>query len=166
MYIINTIPFGAEVFAEGEKLGTTPLTLFAAPDSLVHINITKPNYKPVKCKLGEQEQGEMRFYLEYVDGWEEQNRQNSIKLQKRMHRKRRGLYSSIAFSTITGLSTIYFRNRATEEYSSYLHAGTPEKMQHHYDQTKHFDKFAGVSYALFQIGFVLTGYFFLISRGE
>ena len=166
MYLINTIPFGAEVFANGKKLGTTPITVFAAPESLVHITITKHNFRKVTLQLGEQEEGEIRLSLEYIDGWQEQNAQEGLVQQQRIRRKRRGLYSSIAFSTIAGLSTIYFRNQADDEYATYMHAGTPADMQHYYNRTKQYDKVAGISYALFQIGFVLTGYFFLTSRGE
>jgi hypothetical protein len=166
MYIINTIPFGADVFANGKKLGVTPLTVFASPDSLVTIQVSKTNFKTKTLQLGENEEGEVRIYLEYMDGWLEQRNRKNLEHQKNLRWKRRGLYSSIAFSALAGLSTIYFRDRANEEYATYIRAGSPADMQHYYDRTKYYDKVAGISYTLFQIGFVFSGYFFLVSRGN
>lgn len=77
---------------------------------------------------------------------------------------RRGLYGSILLGAISGIATIHYRGKGNDAYAAYLETANPRRMDHFYDRARHYDRIAGWNYAVFEVSFILSGYFFLKSR--
>ncbi len=74
------------------------------------------------------------------------------------------MLASLGFAAATGLATLHFRDKGNDEYFAYQGTAMPANMEDHYSSAKYYDQLANISYALFELGFVMTGYFFLASR--
>ena len=159
---INSIPFGAEVFFKGEEIGKTPVNIFVENDSKIKIELEGYLSREVLIDLPGQS-----FYLvqllpekEWVLAKLEQEEQKN----KKLGRNKKLMFASLGFAAAAGFSTAHFRSRGNEEYDNYQNTAIPSNMDEYFSNAQDFDRLASVSYALFELGFVLTGYFFLTSR--
>ncbi len=163
MIYINSLPYDANVYADDNLLGKTPLYL--AADTLKTIRLVKKGYLPSSIRLDSLQRMavvELTPNKVYARERLEQTRQKDQKLRL----KKNLFWASMAVTVAAGLSTIHFRSKGRDEYDNYMHTITPKKMNEHFENSRFYDRLAGFSYALFESGFVLSGYFFLSSRRE
>ncbi len=73
-------------------------------------------------------------------------------------------WACLGAAVLCGGASMYCKSEADGHYERYLRAGSPEKMNHYYDQARRFDRYAAVAYGGFQVSFVLWVVFFLRSR--
>ncbi len=163
MVYINSLPYDADVVINNKSVGKTPIYLKS--DTLKTITLEKKGYSPQTIRVDSLQNMaviNMTPNAEYIQQqWEKTRSQAS-----RIKQKKRLFWGSLAFTAVAGLSTIHFRSRGNQEYDRYQNTIIPDKMNQHFDNARLYDRLAGISYALFETGFVLSGYFFLSSRQQ
>lgn len=65
----------------------------------------------------------------------------------------------LAFSA----ASYYYMSEADDRYDQYLHAGSPEEMNRHFDMARKLDQKAGWSLAFFEISFIVALFSFFDS---
>jgi hypothetical protein len=158
---INSIPYGAHVIVDDKLQGCTPLTISALPQI---IRIEKEGYEPQDIDVTQVQGTSLTMKLKPLQSWLLANQQKQHAHERKIKWRKRFMWGSMALAAAAGYATIYYHNQGNDAYSRYLTAALPEDMNRYYDRAHRYDKYAGWYYTLFEMGFVLTGYFFLGSR--
>lgn len=162
IFSIRSQPFGADVFIDNELKGTTPLTMLFPQPIMSEILLKKKGYKSQTIKLTEQ----ITFLNVNLEKDEAvYNQQNFLSL---LNKKKKSYYrkATVGFWTIslvTGLSSIYFKNLADENYDKYLAAGSIKSMNHYYDTAIKNDNYTNICLGVFQGCCMLSFYFLMKS---
>jgi hypothetical protein len=159
---INSQPYGAKVYRDTTKIGYTPLSVNSAEKEVLLVH---PGYEPYTLDLSKIEGVSAVVILQPQEQWVLSQERSERIFRNKMRNRQKMMFVSMGFSAIAGLLTIHFRSEGNEEYSRYLETAVPAEMERYYKNAQNFDRLAGLSYALFELGFVLTGYYFLTSRG-
>lgn len=163
-YYINSIPHAAHVFYNDKLQGLTPIIVSLNPQSNDLLIIRKEGYLDFATRLHEHSERFFNVKLK-VDKISKQEKSRFAVVMKHHHTRRKVItYSTIGLSIVSGLSSIYFQKRADEKYDEYMNAGDPNQMDRLYQDTKRLDKYASISYGIFQASFVLSIYLFLTGR--
>ena len=160
--LVNSIPYGAKVYRDGVYLGETPL--YVEWQDRGRLNIKKEGYHSVELKTFELSDSFILIRLEPLPSWVQARREKVERQKAGMQFRRRMLVASMGMAVAAGLATIHFRSRGNEEFGRYQTTAIPAKMDHYFGRAQYYDRLASLSYALFETGFVLSGYFFLTSR--
>jgi hypothetical protein len=158
-YSIHSQPFGATVLKGTELVGETPIFFKLPENEIAEITLSKPGYRDTTLTLGltpqrffDVELAAAKIPLHLALG--------SVNADKRP-RSRVILYSAAALTLAAGGLAFYFRSRGDDKYESYLRTGDPEFIEKYYNDAKHFDRLAAVSFGIFQISFVASFYLLL-----
>jgi hypothetical protein len=160
---INSIPYQARVLVDGQQMGETPLVL-AGPPAGVRLRLEKNGYEPWEVTFASWQDSAHVIRLKPEAVWLAQQERDAGRAKRNTEWHRRGLYGSLLLGLVSGAATIYYRDQGNEAYSCYLGTADPVKMEHYYSRARRHDRIAGASYAVFEVSFILSGYFFLKSR--
>ena len=161
--LINSIPNQAKVFLDEKFIGTTPLTI--TKDEKDHtIRIEKTGFIPDTIALSNVSTRVLFIQMQPDPVWVEKVNREKKHKEKTLKTRRRLMIASLGVATAAGLATMHFRSRGNKAYSDYLSTAVPDEMNRLFEKAQYYDRMAGVSYALFELGFVMSGYFFLSSR--
>jgi len=160
--LINSIPYGAKIFENDKLIGTTPLYVLQKENC--QIRVEKEGYHSFSLDLGRGDKLSYVLRLNPKKEWLLKNKILAKEKKTKITRRRRLLAASIGFAAAAGLSTIHFRSRGNEEFAAYQKTAIPSQMDRYFERAQYNDRLASASYALFELGFVMTGYFFLTSR--
>lgn len=158
---IHSIPYGASVYHRGKLLGTTPCQVNLREGLTADIELE--GYVPVQVELTKQTH---TVELEPLEDWVNARLEREQQRQQRIIRNRKLMFASLWLAAAAGYSTAYFRSKGNEEYDRYMRTAIPEKMDDYFRKAESYDRISSVSYALFEMGFVFAGYFFLTSRRD
>ena len=160
--LVNSIPFDANVFKNGELVGRTPMYIPAASNA--KISIEKEGYHAVNTGLEKAYEFSLLVTLQPRQEWFQAKQKREQEIKYKIKRKRNLLFASIGFTTIAGLLSVHYRNERNEALNNSSSAIDPSQRTHYRDRAKDFKKLQNMSYIAFELGFVMTGYFFLTSR--
>jgi hypothetical protein len=159
--LLNTIPYGAKVYINGQLLGTTPLRI-QTPALTARIEMEGYESRDI---LLESLKGPAHVVpLIPNANWLSTHQKQKHDHQRTIKWRKRLMYGSLALAAVTGFTTARFRSRGDDAYAGYMSTAIPADMDRFYAKSRKYDKYAGVSYVLFETGFVMTVYFFLSSR--
>ncbi len=158
---LTSIPYGVAVKRGNEMLGYTPLLISLRPYEVATILFEKEGYEPLQQELLESA---ATVVLKPDLMYWQQKQENDRRKQNRIKWYRRGLYGSIVLGAISGMATIHYRGKGNDAYAAYLETANPTLMDRYYNRARHYDRLAGASYAIFEVSFIMSGYFFLKSR--
>jgi hypothetical protein len=157
---VNSIPFNATVSYQDSILGTTPIFISIPVPGATVVQIKKAGYQDYSLQLDEKVHA---YQIQLQPVSESQSAVTYLKhetRQKYSFRKKLACTTLIT-SILSGLTTIYLREAADEQYQHYLNTGHPDQMEKFYDQSQHLDTLTGISYAVFQISFITSIYLLL-----
>jgi hypothetical protein len=159
--VLNTIPYGAAVFENAQLLGTTPLRIQPRAPT---VRIEKEGYESQEILLESLKGSAHIIQMTPNARWflAQQKMQNDH--QSKLKWRKRLMFGSLALAAVTGFTTVHFRSRGNDAYADYMATAIPADMDRYYAKSREYDKYAGISYIIFEMGFMLTGYFFLSSR--
>jgi hypothetical protein len=160
---VNSIPYDANVYLNGQIVGKTPLMLSLIGSGNDTIRIEKEGYVTFETKPDSSTKI-LSIELKEHKAWRERQSAEKNAKDKRIGKNRKLLFSSLGVAVTTGLLTLHFRSKGNDEYGLYEQAANPSLMNEHFDRAQYYDDLAGISYAVFEVSFVLSGYFFLTSR--
>jgi hypothetical protein len=162
---VNSVPYGATVYVNDKKVGETPVYVSQDTASTTNIRLEKKGYNTLESTLSASlNQAFPLYVLEINNKWQKDQNAQAQKQKTKLQNRRKLLLASLAFTVVAGLATINLRSAGNDAYSDYQETAIPSKMNDRFEKAKRYDRLAGISYALFECGFVLSGYFFLSSR--
>jgi len=161
-YSINSEPYGAEVFMDGNKMGETPLFIQLPEQESKQLRFAYEGYQDTTVTLGVDETRFLNVELTPVVAEPDVLVSDTvIEQQQSQSKKKLLLYSAIGLSAVSGALALYFREKGNDHYDQYLTTGDPGRFNAFYDDAKRFDRFATASFITFQVGFVASFYLFL-----
>ena len=161
--LVNSIPYDAQVYLNDQLAGVTPMMLSLSRSGDDVIRIEKEGYVAFETKPD----GSVKILyaeLKQREEWRQKQQAEKTAKEKSIRNNKKLLISSLGVAVTTGLLTLHFRSRGNDEYALYQKASHPSAMNEHYDKAQYYDGLASISYAVFEVSFVLSGYFFLTSR--
>lgn len=161
---VNSIPYQADIYIDSTKAGVTPLVLFKSTGSDAIVRLEKTGYEPWEGRLSSWIDSIRTIILLPKPIWLQQQEKMQHRIQKKISWSRRSLYGSLLLGIVSGVATIHFRGKGNDAYSAYLETANSSEMERYYSRAVHYDRIAGVSYTVFELSFLASGYFFLKSQ--
>ena len=162
---IRSTPFNAQVLLDNQPIGNTPL-YFNLPSSKNGILIIKKKfYKPYQVNLLDHNISTINVTLEANSKLAGLFHKIQYPKKTKFQRKKKLIYSLLAFSTCSGFVAAYLKNQAELRYDQYLTAGNLEDMNRYYNDTKRLDKISSISFGIFEVSFVLSFYLLIKTTG-
>ncbi len=163
-YLIQSEPFGAKVYRNGEFLGTTPFVFETTDTALVELMLEKEGYEPAFafCQPG----GERRIHLVLTPqaGFQSNRDLRRDSRQSLESKHRRMAWIAAGLTLASGAAAILFKKRADHAYGRYQQTAHPERMNRYFNEARKFDRLSGVAFGVFQISFGVGFYLFLKSN--
>ena len=150
--ILRSQPFSAQVFCNGDLLGTTPLLLDLSTINCQTLILKKDNYKPLHLRLNELTTSSVTLQPLHVKSAPEPE----IRRQKILS------YTLLALTISSGFASVYLKNQADQKYEQYLTAGDITTMNKYFNEARNYDKLSGIAFGMFEINFVLLFYSLMI----
>ncbi|MGH1366095.1 MAG: PEGA domain-containing protein [Calditrichia bacterium] len=146
--LINSLPYGAQVYQDTTKLGITPLSLSFEQYAGKSLQVSKSGYAPHKFVLNEPIAILAR--LEKNDSFvEEAKKPQLLGVIPKRHVKSK--FSLLALSVASHWAAFHFKNVADSNFDKYQLSGDPASRDRLFDNTQRYDRFSeislGVSYA-------------------
>ncbi|MDZ7343989.1 MAG: PEGA domain-containing protein [candidate division KSB1 bacterium] len=181
-YSLNSTPFGAEVYLDGMRQGTTPLVLRLPEGETATVEIHKTGYRPAQLQIGGKveedtlatptglpRQGASRLYTVTLE--KEENYASLYEIEQsrkllRVSRNRRLALTAAGLSLASGVAAIVLKQKADHFYERYLTASTPTERETAYERTVEYDRYSGIATAVFEVSFAASLYFFLKSTAK
>ena len=160
---IRTKPHGADLYLNDEYLGKTPLWIKKPASPGNKLCLKKEGYKDFWIDFDKYQQNHFNIKLEKDEEIYNLQKYLEIQHQKYKSRYRKVTYGLWAVSVISGLTSIYFKQQANENYEKYLTTGSLSKMNQYYDNSVRYDNYTNICLGIFQGSFLLSFYFFMKS---
>ena len=163
-YLIQSMPFGAAVYRGAELLGETPLMVELEDTVAVELTVTKEGYQPARvlCIPGGKQY--FNILLEPQEDYFAAREKLEKSLVQKRERYRRIAIISGGVSLAAGLAAILLKKKADRLFGQYQQTAYPPEMNRLFSQTKKYDRYSGVAFGLFQLGFGISFYSFLKSN--
>lgn len=170
-YLINSIPYGAEVWRNGELLGTTPYVLRMPENQIAQVEVRQPSYVALQVEVGRREEQlarKRRYDLVLTRDFDYTSQQQRQELERstRAGRYRKLTYLSAAISLAAGVGSVLLKREADAAYDQYLVTGDPNARAQQFNRAEKYDRYYAASFAVFEVSFALSFYSFLKSRKE
>lgn len=163
LFYIQTNPFDAEVFLNSVFQGNTPLTVLINSKKNEQLLLKKAGFKDYRVNLNQVKNNYLHLNLVQNSTQLNLNEFEHQQLRRSKNHYRAATYSLWALSILTGLSTVYLKDKADNYYQQYLVAGSLSEMNQYYNDAKRFDRYTYVSLGALQSCFLLSFYFLMKS---
>lgn len=165
-YVINSKPFGAEVFLEKIYYGTTPVVVYTSGSTPREVELRLNGYESFVLSIDGTAQRLWNITLrEDRDQQQIQEAGLRNKNSRRSHFRRLAMIAG-GVSAASGVTAILLKRRADDFYDDYLSTGNPLELEVAYSKTGQYDEYAGTAFIVFQVSFGLSFYWFLRSTAE
>lgn len=158
-FSINSKPYGAAASLDGALVGETPVFFKLDGGEIGQVTLSKPNYRDTTFVVGNSDVSFFDVVLQSTNLDIQMKIQAAAQKQRSTNKSR--FLTSVGVSVVSGAVALYFREKADGRYDRYLETGNPEKFEALYDDAKKFDKFAAVSFGVFQVSVVFSFFSFL-----
>lgn len=146
--LINSIPYGAYLFADTTRLGMTPVYIPFAEYRGQTLLLRKPGFKDYTFTLS-KEQSLLARLEGNPDAPENREKPQLLGFIPRTHLKSK--FTLLAITAATHWASFYFKNVADSNYDKYRRTADPQQREQFWNRTQKFDRFSeislGVSYA-------------------
>lgn len=160
-YSINSKPYGASVFLEQEYIGETPIYVKLYEHEIKNVRLVKQGFEEKKIVIGNSDQQFFDVALQPDKAALDLSLQK-VERDLRSHSKTKlYLYSTIGLAAVSGALALYFRNRANDRFERYRGTGNPELIDRFFNDAKKYDRYAAVSFGVFQVSFIVSFYLLL-----
>jgi len=160
--LVNSIPFDANVYKDGVLMGQTPL--YITMEGNTKISFEKEGYHAATTDLAKAYEFSLLVTLEPQQEWFKAKEKKEKEKKSVIKRKRNLLFVSIGLSTVSGMLSVHFRNKSNQALNNSYNTVIPSQKNFYREQARRYEKLQDASYIAFELGFVMTGYFFLTSR--
>lgn len=145
---INSVPYHAKVRVGEELLGRTPLEIDFNEWVTARLTVEKEGYESQSISLQQP-----RSLLVVLSPIQDEEAVPKAFWHQNLFRKRtKRKVLLLSGSLVSHWLAFYLKNKADDNYDKYRRASRPEQIQHYWDETRKFDRYAditlGVSYSL------------------
>jgi len=157
---IRSSPHNAEVYLNKELIGKTPFSIMNPKSPFTEIILKKEGFQNYKITSYQLLNNFTNVHLN-----EEEKNYNLHKLEfKNLKSHYRKLsYSLFGLSLISGFSSIYFKDKADQNYNKYLTNGSLDNMNNYFQKSKKYDRYTNAALGILQGCFLLSFYFLMKS---
>ncbi len=159
-YSINSRPYGASVYLEDEYIGETPIYFQLLENEVGKVRISKSGFKKKVLTVGDSEQQFFDVTLKRkptaVDTTVTKKGDDLQDSNFKVY-----LYSAIGLAAVSGGLALYFRNEANNKFDQYQNTGDPELFETFFDDAERYDRYAAISFGVFQASFIASFYLLL-----
>ena len=150
---VHSIPYGAEVFLNGENLGTTPLYYRTPRTVKAEIILRKQGFEPKTIDAS------MPAGVVTLTPTDDMNGGAEVEFEAAPDSefRRWGTYSSAAVMVISGVVAAYYKDRANNRFDSYLSTNDPGALA----STERNDRRSAMALVFTQISFGVLSYLLL-----
>ena len=156
-YAINSQPYDADVYLDGEFAGKTPLYFRLFENEVKYATVRKVGYEPVAFSVGDTSR---RFFdLALVP-----LRPDTVTTPrgKRAEADKAEsntlLYAALTTMVVSGGLALYFRNEANRRFDRYQSTGDPEAIERLFAETQKYDRMAAAAFIVFQASVIASLY--------
>ncbi|MCU0644967.1 MAG: PEGA domain-containing protein [bacterium] len=162
LFSLQSKPFGAEIYINGEFQGTTPLTIAIESKDSSSVILKKEGYNDQFLNLNQFQTNHLQIPLVRNNQLFDFKQVEENEQKKQSH-YRKLTYGMWGLSVLTGLATVYFKDQADEKYRQYLVASSLRDMNKLFNDSRRFDQYSNISLGAVQGCFVLSFYFLIKS---
>jgi len=165
-YLINSKPYGAEVYVDQIYQGATPVVIYVDDDKAVGVELRLSGYQDFFTRIDNRAQRLWSVTL-LEDEQHATARQKELNERKsrRAHFRKLALLAG-GMSVASGVTAVLLKRRADDFYEDYLITGDARELNALFDRTTQYDKYSSVAFVVFQASFGLSFYWFLRSTAE
>ncbi len=160
-YMINSMPFGAEVLVDHAHQGTTPLVLYLVEGGRSEVELRMKGYENYVTTIDSTSSRRMQITL-LEDRDDLLSREKERKYSRRSHFRKLATIAG-GVSAASGITAILMKRQADNYYQDYLSASNPYEIDSSFNKTGQYDEYAGTAFIVFQVSFGLSFYWFLRS---
>ncbi len=165
-YLLNSVPYGAEVWRESELLGTTPYILRLPDNETARIEIRLPGYQSIKLEVGGKhellvQKRNYEIVLERDFNFAALQQQEAAQQRVNAGKYRKLTYVSAALSVASGIGSVLLKREADAAYDKYLVTGDPALRDHYFNRAEKYDRYYSAAFAAFEVSFAVSFYGFL-----
>jgi hypothetical protein len=162
--LINSIPPEAKVFLNGSLVGETPTII--ARDTLVTqlLVLQLEGYQTFSQELSKINKQAWMINLQEKTKSLQEKEIDIAERKKTLRHRKRMMFVSMGLAAVSGWATIHFRAKGNDEYARYQSTALPAQMDYYFNRAKKSDRLAGATFVSFELGCIMSGYFFLTSR--
>lgn len=162
-HMINSQPFGADVFVDNIHHGTTPLVVYVREGKQNEVELRLKGYESFVATIDSSSER-----LWQVTLLEDRNYLPAQEAEMNERQSRRSHFRKLAttagsVSAASGITAILLKRQADNFYQDYLSASDPQEINSFFNKTGQYDEYAGTAFIVFQISFGLSFYWFLRS---
>ncbi len=157
---IDSQPFGAALFLNEKQIGTTPYFLKLRETDAASVRLHKAGF--VDTTLYIQGAGPRHFEvtLRPVEP-SLQFQTRRAQTERRRSKFKKIMYSTLGLAVASGALALYFRKKGNDSYDRYLSTGDPQRFNRFLDDAKRYDRYAAISFGMFQASFAVSFYLFI-----
>ena len=158
--MLNSDPYGADIWAGSSFLGKTPHLISKEVFSENQIVLSKFGFKDTTLTNVDQFFPTIWVTLDH-DQYAENETKQIIELNYRQKKKYRN-YALLTFglSLASGATAYFTKREADKNYDNYLVASNPTEFNKFYNSTERYDRIAAGSYIIFEVNVLASAYFF------
>ncbi len=166
-YTLTSAPSGAQVWIEGQSLGTTPFVLRLPDFASVRLTLTLDNYESARFEidpdsLSAQEKSRRQFHFALIPKSAPlvfKDKDSDLDAAHGRHRKWGFIAAGVSLAA--GIGAVWCKQEADEAYAAYLVTGEPAAREQHYDRAVKYDRYFGAAFGVSQVSFVFSVYSFI-----
>ena len=156
--LLNSQPYGAEVFCGDKSIGYTPVLVSSEILRAGNLSLRKIGYFPVSIMEPDSSLQVLWIPLQKSEKCNQVQMTLRSRAQKQPGHSKFWTYTSFSVAVLSGITALVTKNEADHYYRRYLQSTDPNTMQKYYDQTQKFDRYAGTSYVFFELSFITSIY--------
>jgi len=165
-FLINSSPYGAQVWRDQKLEGTTPLVLRLPEQASALVEVVMEGYHRRVLELGPQAgETSLAVSVRRFDLVLEKDLVLASQLEQELHardrrrsRYRRMTYLAAGLGLAASVAAIYFKHEADQAYRQYQSFGEPAVRESHYARARRYDRYSGAAFATFQVSFAFSFY--------
>jgi len=166
-YNLSSTPSGAQVWVEGQSLGTTPLVLRLPDFARARMTLTLENYQSARFEidpdsLAAPEISRRHYHFNLIPQPSPlvlQTKDSDLYSSNGRHRKWGFIAAGVSLAA--GIGAVWLKQEADEAYAAYLVTGAPAAREQYYDRAVQYDRYFGAAFGVSQVTFVFSVYSFL-----
>ncbi len=141
--LINSVPYGAELFQDTTRLGLTPLYVPFEEYRGKLFRLVKEGYRPYEFRLTERKPLLARLQKAEPEAVSSPSRGKLLGFISRRNLKSK--FSLLALTVATHWASFYFKNVADSNFDKYKRTADPHLRQRYWDNTRKYDRFSAIA---------------------
>lgn len=161
--MVNSRPFGADVFLGGKILGKTPSLVSRQRAGDMPVRLFKTGFQDTLIRISDYAGPSIWVNLT-PDRQEQQARQMMItSFENKNRRDHRFAVLTLGVSVASGVAALLLKDKANRTFDQYLKTGSADEMNRLFNRTEKYDRLSAAAFIVFEANLVASSYLFIRS---